>query len=82
MRTTAYTHTEAGGSKNAIGGRLRLQDQKLVDYFNAQFAADGYRLPNLLRTIALSPAFSEVDKSEDAPPVKTARAETNIPGHQ
>ena len=24
VRTTAYTHTEAGGSKNAIGGRLRF----------------------------------------------------------
>ncbi|HEX8310981.1 MAG TPA: 3D domain-containing protein [Chthoniobacteraceae bacterium] len=25
VRTTAYTHTEAGGSKNAIGGRLRFK---------------------------------------------------------
>ena len=71
----------------AVGGRLRQQDQKIVDYFNAQFAAGGYRLPNLLRTIALSPAFSEVDKSEDAPvPVKTARANIITPriptGHQ
>jgi 3D (Asp-Asp-Asp) domain-containing protein len=24
VRTTAYTHTEAGGSKNAIGGRLHF----------------------------------------------------------
>jgi 3D (Asp-Asp-Asp) domain-containing protein len=24
VRTTAYTHTEAGGMKNAIGGRLRF----------------------------------------------------------
>lgn len=24
VRTTAYTHTEPGGSKNAIGGRLRF----------------------------------------------------------
>ena len=24
VRTTAYTHTEAGGSRNAIGGRLRF----------------------------------------------------------
>ncbi|MEI6715020.1 MAG: 3D domain-containing protein [Verrucomicrobiota bacterium] len=24
VRTTAYTHTEAGGSKNAIGSRLRF----------------------------------------------------------
>lgn len=26
VRTTAYTHTEAGGIKNAIGGRLRFGD--------------------------------------------------------
>ena len=66
----------------AVGGRLRQQDQKIVDYFNQQFAASGYRLPTLLRTIALSPAFSEVDKSEDAPaPVKTARADTTNIGH-
>lgn len=24
VRTTAYTHTEAGGRKNAVGGRLRF----------------------------------------------------------
>lgn len=29
VRTTAYTHTEAGGANNAIGGRLRFgADQK------------------------------------------------------
>ena len=55
----------------AVGGTLRFKDQELVDYFNDRFAAGGYRLPNLLRTIALSAAFSKVDKSEDAPgPVK------------
>ena len=25
VRTTAYTHTEAGGSKNGVGGRLRFK---------------------------------------------------------
>jgi 3D (Asp-Asp-Asp) domain-containing protein len=28
VRTTAYTQTEAGGSKNAIGGRLRFGGQQ------------------------------------------------------
>ena len=28
VRTTAYTHTEAGGSVNAIGGRLRFGDEQ------------------------------------------------------
>ena len=67
----------------AIGGKLRLKDQPLVDHFNAAFAAGSYRLPNLLRTIALSPTFTEVDTSEDAPaPVKTAQAETATSGNQ
>ena len=64
----------------AVGGKLRLKDQALVDHFNERFAAGGYRLPNLLRTIALSPAFANVDTSEDAPAVKTAQAETNTSG--
>lgn len=28
VRTTAYTHTEAGGTANAIGGRLRFGDEQ------------------------------------------------------
>src|SRR5688500_14711341 len=27
VRTTAYTHTEAGGIKNGIGGRLRFKSE-------------------------------------------------------
>ena len=63
----------------AVGGKLRQKDQPLVDYFNDRFGAGGYRLPNLMRTIVLSPAFSEVDVSEDAP-AKTAQAETTTTG--
>lgn len=36
------------------------KDRTLLDYFNVRFAEHGYRLPDLLRTIALSRAFSEV----------------------
>jgi len=35
-------------------------DRPLLEYLNARFAAQGYRLPDLLRSIALSNAFSEV----------------------
>jgi hypothetical protein len=63
-----------------VGGRLRQKDASLLEYFKGRFAADGYRLPALLREVALSAAFSDVDTSEDAPvtPVKTASADTTV----
>ena len=45
----------------AVGGRLNQSGQPLMDYFNQRFAAGGYRLPELLRTIALSASFSAVE---------------------
>jgi hypothetical protein len=55
------------------GGAVRPEDKKTLDYFKARFAEEGYRVPDLLRTIALSNAFSEiVEPKSDAPAVKTA----------
>ena len=54
------------------GGPVTSDDQDILTFLNASFAAEGYRVPDLLRTIALSKAFSEVRKSQ--PPVKTAEA--------
>lgn len=55
------------------GGAVRPQDKKTMEYFNASFAEDGYRVPDLMRTIALSNAFSEiVEPKPQAPAVKTA----------
>jgi hypothetical protein len=42
------------------GAQTTPADKPILDYFNQQFAAEGYRVPDLLRTIALSPAFDEV----------------------
>jgi len=42
------------------GRATSARDRPLLEYLNARFAAQGYRLPDLLRTIALSNAFSEV----------------------
>lgn len=50
----------------ATGGRLRREDQAIVGYFNQHFAAGGYRMPGLLRAIALSKSFSEIDNVKDA----------------
>jgi hypothetical protein len=63
------------------GGPTSGEDKPLLDLFDQRFAQEGYRLPDLLRSIVLSPAFSEVrEAAADAPkpakPQKTAsRAE-------
>jgi hypothetical protein len=55
------------------GGAARPEDKKTLDYFNARFAESGYRVPDLLRAVALSNAFSEiVEPKAPTPAVKTA----------
>ena len=41
----------------ALGRTLKTDDDAWLAYINSQFAADGYRVKELLRTIALSDAF-------------------------
>ena len=60
-RTYSYG---TGGDETAAEAKPEL------DFLNQQFAARGYRYKDLLRTIALSDAFSDV--SEAAPEAKTA----------
>lgn len=45
-------------------------DAQVLSYLNARFVADGYRLPNLMRTIALSAAFSDIRPEAAAEPAK------------
>jgi hypothetical protein len=55
------------------GGPTRPDDKEKLDYFNARFAEQGYKLPDLLRTITLSSAFSSIRETPNpAPAVKTA----------
>src|SRR5581483_8180876 len=56
----------------ATGSSVGAENEDEIAYLNARFAADGYRVPALLRTIALSRAFSEVHEVQ--PPTKTADA--------
>lgn len=42
------------------GGATSAQDNQLLAYFNERFAADGYKLPDLLRTIGMSESFTRV----------------------
>lgn len=50
-------------------------DRPLLEYLNTRFADEGYKFPDLLRTIALSKAFSQVSKSVAAPPAPPKAAE-------
>ncbi|TCO75878.1 DUF1592 domain-containing protein [Chromatocurvus halotolerans] len=52
------------------GAPPAMEARPALDYFNAEFAARGYRLRELLRTIALSKAFSRVqnDPGEESNP--------------
>jgi len=52
------------------------QTQALLKYFDARFSDDGYRVPDLMRTIALSEAFSEVTEPPAAVSTKTAAADS------
>ncbi len=57
----------------ATGANVR--DQTTLGYLNESFMAEGYRIPELLRTITLSNAFSRVAEPY-APPGKAAAAGT------
>jgi len=51
----------------ATGGPPEIDARPALDYFNEEFAAQGYQLRQLLRTIALSKTFSRIHQapSED-----------------
>lgn len=61
-----------------VGGPVKTDanDKAVLKYLDARFEDGGYRLPQLLRTIALSAPFSEVTESAaiTPPPTKAAAA--------
>lgn len=50
------------------GGAATPADRTLIKYFTTEFAENGYKLPALLRTIALSDAFRYVTLSQQTGP--------------
>ena len=51
-------------------------DKAILEHFKERFAKAGYKLPDLLRDVALSNAFAEVREAKSAvPSVKTASAQ-------
>jgi hypothetical protein len=59
----------------ATGGPTSADDNATLGYLDQRFAGAGYRLPDLMRAIALSEAFASV-RPEPAPSVKTASVST------
>jgi hypothetical protein len=55
----------------ATGGTVSADDTTTLNYFEGRFARAAYRMPDLLRSIALSEVFVTVHDAP-APPVKTA----------
>lgn len=51
----------------ATGGATGPADKPVLEWLGREFAADGYRLPGLMRTVALSSAFSTVREGAPAP---------------
>lgn len=60
----------------ATGGPAQVSDKPMLEWLGGQFAADGYRLPDLLRTVALSSAFATV--RETPPPSPKTAAVTQV----
>jgi hypothetical protein len=55
------------------GGATLPRDRPLLTYLNERFAKDGYRVPDLMRTIALGFAYPRVTKGvSPSPEVKQA----------
>ena len=64
----------------ATGGPVALsEDRKTLEYLTQEFAESGYKLPDLLRDIALSQAFLEVRESKSAPAAVVKTAGTQPP---
>jgi hypothetical protein len=66
------------------GGPLSEADNPELTWLGQRFAASGYRVPDLLRTIALSTAFSEsrFPPAAPPPPARTASLSAAPPAAQ
>jgi len=54
------------------GSPTTPQDRETLAYFDKKFAADGYRLRDLLRAIVLSSSFTTITEPNTPAPAKTA----------
>jgi hypothetical protein len=63
----------------ATGGATQPTDKPVLDWLGQSLAADGYRLPDLLRTVALSDAFATVREDRAEPARAVVRAVESAP---
>ncbi len=61
------------------GGAAKPVDRPLMKYFIAEFVEDGYRFPDLLRTVVLSEAFRHVQEAKKGGPARTRGLTEEIP---
>lgn len=59
------------------GGATTAQDNQILAYFNERFAVDGYKLPDLLRTIAMSESFTRVTDGWNPAPIEQEVKDVN-----
>jgi hypothetical protein len=64
----------------ATGGATQPSDKPVLDWLGQSLAADGYRLPDLLRTVALSEAFATVREDRPEPARAVAHAARSASG--
>ncbi len=60
----------------ALNRPIEAADQDLLNYVNTKFAANGYRVKELLRVIATDKTFYAVPADNDKPTINKADAET------
>lgn len=65
----------------ANGRNIEPSDQAQIDRLNQSFPANGYRFIDLMRTIALDPAFYALQRVSRSAPERTARAATERGTH-
>jgi len=58
----------------ATGGPVERVNRPAAAYFTEQFAAQGHRMPDLMRAIALSAAFTDVNDASSGPAPQSAAA--------
>jgi hypothetical protein len=65
--------------RSAVGRKATPEERPYVDYLNQTFQADGYRVPDLMRAIAVSRSFYAVSAPQPSvnPPQRAAVQTSN-----
>jgi hypothetical protein len=61
------------------GGAAKPVDRPLMKYYTAEFVEDGYKFPDLLRTVVLSDAFRHVKEAKSGGKARARGLAEEIP---